>query len=104
MKFITAEMMDEIESALKEPFPYEDLEWRIAQAGKKKDGNIWAKCFTYISARAVMARFDEVVGAHNWQVRYQQWHGGVVASIGIKVDGEWIWKEDGSDASDTEPV
>tara|TARA_R110000868_G_scaffold242882_3_gene498483 strand:+ start:3830 stop:4672 length:843 start_codon:yes stop_codon:yes gene_type:complete len=90
----------EIERLLKEPFAPEDLEWRISRAGRKKNGEIWAKCLTYVNARAIMDRLDSVVGVDGWRVKYEQWNGGVVALLELKINNEWILKSDGSDTTD----
>jgi hypothetical protein len=92
----------EIERALKEPFPPEDLEWRVQQCGVK-DGRPWAMVLTYINARAIMDRLDEVVGPKNWSARYTKQDTGFLCDLAVRVDGEWIVKSDGSDATDIEP-
>lgn len=48
----------------------------------------------YIDARQVMDRLDEVVTPEAWQSDFKEIKGNVYAGIGIKVDGEWIWKWD----------
>lgn len=97
-------------SKLAEPFPESDIEWRIGQAGLKSDGSVWATCLAYIQARAIMDRLDQVVGPENWKVRYrvesaggEGFVPGMVASLEIRVDGEWIVKEDGAEQTDIEP-
>jgi hypothetical protein len=86
---------------LKYPFPAADIEWRIAQSGLK-DERPWAKVLAYITSRAVHDRLDEVVGPGNWQMRYVEWNKGAVCEIGIKIDGEWVWKAGGGDPTDYE--
>lgn len=93
---------------LAQPFPYEDLEWRIAQAGKSKDGQIRATCFAYVSARAIQDRLDSIIGPPSWKAEYyivpgaQDVSGGILCSLSLCVDGAWISKQDGADQTDTE--
>lgn len=61
--------------------------WRVQSA---KNGK--AICVPYIDARDVQTRLDQVVGAANWQNTYDAESG--VSSLGIKIEGEWIWKSD----------
>ena len=89
---------------LSKPFPEEDLEFRIARAGLKKDGKPWAMYLTYIDARAVMDRLDSVVGFGNWQDKYRKESDAVICSLSLKLNNEWVTKEDACEVSDIEPV
>lgn len=78
-----------------------ELEWRVAQSGEARDrntgeGKIWAKVLCYMTSRAVMDRLDEVVGPANWRVRYEVVGATLACHLAIKVDGEWIEKQDGT--------
>lgn len=91
-------------SKLDEPFPDSEIEWRIQQAGENNKGP-WAKCLAYVTNRAIMKRLDEVVGKENWQNAYVPGpNGGVVCRLSIRVNGEWITKEDGAENTDIESV
>ncbi len=91
-------------SKLKEPFPEEDLEWRIQRSGKGDKG-IWAMCLVYITNRAIMDRLDEVVGADRWKNKFKTGpEGGVLCGISIKVSEEWITKWDGAENTDVEAI
>jgi len=91
-------------SKLKEPFPYEDIEWRLQQADKGKNG-IWGKCLAYVTNRAICSRLDEVVGPENWKNEFIKGpDGGVLCGLSIKVDGEWVTKYDGSENTNIEAV
>lgn len=99
-----------IQEHLERPFPEQDLQWRVQQAGEK-NGRIWARVLTYIDNRAIMDRLDEVCGIGGWQLRSEQLpsidgnkKGSFKVEIGIKIDGEWVWKGDVSDATDIESV
>lgn len=53
----------------------------------------------YITARTAMNRFDQVVGPENWRNRTRIEHLAdgtdlVVCTIELRIDGEWIPKED----------
>ncbi len=78
-----------------------DLEWRIGRAGET-NGKIWAFALAYVDARAVQERLDEVCGPANWQDSYQVLEKGILCTLQIKVDGEWIAKTNGSPETDIE--
>lgn len=103
-------MADKIDlEALKAPFPETDVEWRVAQAGKTKQGKVWAQVLCYIQARAIQDRLDAVVGAANWKPEYTIVYGkegvtpGVLCKLSLKIDGEWVGKDDGAEQTDFEP-
>lgn len=84
---------------LAKPFPLDAISWRVgATNGDKSKGMALA----YIDARDLMERLDEVCGPAGWQDRYPHANGKTVCEIGIKVDGEWIWKADGAGDTDHE--
>lgn len=87
------------------PFPAEDIEWRIQQAGKNGE-KIWAKVLAYVTNRAIMKRLDEVCGKAGWRNEYRDIpnNGGVECGISIKVDGEWITKWDAAENTQVEAV
>lgn len=78
---------------LAEPFPNEVVEWRSQTVNKA--GNS-ALALAYIDARSVMARLDETVGPQNWKDTYRDVGGRIVCCLSLRIDGEWIGKEDGS--------
>lgn len=89
---------------LKEPFPVNDIEWRIQQSGLYND-NPWGICLAYISNRAIMDRLDEIVGAENWTNEFSKSpNGGVLCRIGIRFKDEWVFKSDGAENTDIEAV
>lgn len=92
---------------LKDHFPENHIEWRIAQSGTGAGGKPWGIAVAYISARAIMDRLDEVVGPENWTVDYRfesnaNMKPGIICQIGIKCDDKWVYKADGADQTDTE--
>jgi len=88
------------------PFPAEDVEWRIQQSGIS-NGSPWARVLAYITARAIMARLDEIVGPSNWTVSYRLLREkGILCTLSIWDDekGQWISKEDGAEETDIESM
>lgn len=82
---------------LKKPFDPSFVSWRVGAMSKDKTKGI---ALAYIDARDVMERLDDVCGVENWQVKYSHANDKTIAEIGIKIDGEWVWKANG--AGDTQ--
>lgn len=88
-------------SALAVPFPADDVEWRVQQAGET-NGRTWAIVVPYVTNRAIQQRLDEVVGPANWRNEFLPGPGGgVMCGIYIRIpreDGsfEWVGKFDGA--------
>lgn len=79
-----------IAQRLAEPFDPEEVRFRAG----KVSGNR-ALALAYIDARLVMDRLDEVVGIGNWQDSYSVLPSGEVqCQLSVRIDGEWITKED----------
>ena len=97
---ITYDNADEILKNLSDPFEPADIEWRVQRTDKNNKG-VWV--LAYIDNRAVMNRLDKVVGAFNWKNEKKEFKNGVVDCIYIKINDEWVTKEDGADATDVEP-
>lgn len=92
--------MIELHAALAAPFPADRVSWRVGTMTKDKSK---AMALAYIDARDVMQRLDEECGAGGWQCRYIAMSNGTTCcEIGIRVDGEWIWKSNGAGATDVE--
>ena len=105
--------MDKLQQ-LREPFPQEDIEFRVQQSGKTGD-KIWAIVIPYVTNRAIQERLDDVFGWDGWENRYayeHEAHGAVMCGISVRADGaevghgeqRWITKWDGAEQSDIEPV
>jgi hypothetical protein len=56
----------------------------------------------YKDARVDMSILDETVGQENWQCKFYEFKGILFCSLGIRVGGEWIWKDDAGSESNTE--
>ena len=92
--------MNEIEMALKRPFPVNKIKWRPGGGGKD---------LCYIDARDVMDRLDQVFGMFGWQTNYEFMGGRMICNLSVRFDSdyesgksEWITKSDGSDDTNIE--
>lgn len=63
--------------------------WRIQSVNKNG-----AICIPYIDSRQAQELLDTVCGQENWQDDYKAVDGKVYAGVGIKINGEWVWKWD----------
>ncbi|EAM7259980.1 recombinase, partial [Salmonella enterica] len=89
-----------------DPFSPEDIEWRIQQSGKTRDGKVWAMVLAYVTNRAIMKRLDDVCGKAGWRNEYRDIpnNGGVECGISIKIDSEWVTKWDAAENTQVEAV
>jgi hypothetical protein len=86
---------------LKKEMPFK---WRVQSTSE-----YGSNCVAYIDARDVQDILDDVVGAANWQVKYEEYKGNLFASIGINCEADvlqkvsglyitektgWVWKSD----------
>jgi hypothetical protein len=86
-------------SDLFEPFSPDRISWRVGSTNKDKTKGM---ALAYIDARDVMDRLDSVCGVGGWQNTYPHANGKTVCAIGIKIDGEWVWKSNGAGDTDVE--
>lgn len=77
---------------LKEPFPARKVKWRV---GAKNRENTTGLPLAYVDARAVRQRLDDVFGPY-WQCEYKEEGKVLICRIGVKVDGEWLWRGNGA--------
>lgn len=90
---------------LASPFPPEVVSWRVGstnrrnfEAGKATERK--GQALAYIDARDVMNRLDQLLTPSAWQARYVPMPNGTTCcELGIRVDGEWIWKANGAGAT-----
>lgn len=82
---------------LSKPLKIEDIDFRIQSISESG----YATILAYKDARVDMNRLDEVVGT-DWQCRYELIDGQLFCQIGIRVNGEWIWRQDVGTESQTE--
>jgi hypothetical protein len=73
------------------------FKWRVQSSNQ-----YGASCVAYIDARDVQDLLDEICGAENWQVKFDEHKGNLFASVGIKCGNEWVWKSDCGTESNVE--
>ena len=88
-------MTKEIIAELSAPFHPDDIKQRYANM-KTRTG----KKLSYIDARNVMERLDQVVGLENWQSKVTVQCEKTLCELSVKINKEWITKTDG--AGDTQ--
>lgn len=88
----------EIMYELARPFEEKQISWRVGSTNSDKTSGI---ALAYIDARDVMHRLDNVFGM-DWQCRYTHADTKTICEIGVKVEGEWIWRAGGAGDSDIE--
>lgn len=77
-----------------EPFPPQAVSWRVGSTTRDKAKGT---ALAYLDARDYMERLDAVVGPDNWQCRYTNaGNNATCCEVGIRIDGEWVWKSDGA--------
>lgn len=98
MSGITPEQLKE----LHHPFPADMIHWRAQMVYDGGQKGIRALALAYLDSRDVQDRLDAVCGAENWQCEHYDANGKMACKIGIRVNGEWIWKTDGAGETDIE--
>jgi hypothetical protein len=92
-------MSEEIENRinkLKKTIPFK---WRIQSEIKNK---LQVRMIAYVDARDVAEQLDKVVSPENWTDTYKDVKGVLFCSIGININGNWVYKSDCGVASRTE--
>ena len=93
--------MENIFEKLKAKFDEKDLEFRVGATNSDKTMGL---ALAYVQARAIQNRLDEVVGFENWKVAYREIKDGFLCTLSIRINNEWISKEDGANITDFESV
>jgi len=93
---------------LAEPFPADDVEWRVARAGMGSKG-IFCMVLAYITARAIQQRLDAVVGPENWRLEGPRMlaingKSAFACGLSIRIGGEWVTKWDVAEPTNVEPA
>lgn len=78
---------------LAEPFPASEVK------KFKGRGGVW---MSHITARTVMNRLDQVAGPENWRDEYRETERGVVCTLYLRINDEWVGKSDIGSDSDIE--
>jgi len=92
---------EQIINELQAPFKDEEIEHKVGATNKEKTMGL---ALFYVQARAIQKRLDEVVGFMNWKVAYKEVQGGFLCCMSLKINGEWITKEDGAQITEYESV
>jgi len=90
-----------IMNKLKEPFSEDQLEFKVGATNKDKSMGL---ALPYVEARAIQDRLDEVIGFNHWKVSYREVKDGFLCSLSLRINNEWISKEDGAQLTDYESV
>ncbi|MGL6099316.1 MAG: Rad52/Rad22 family DNA repair protein [Fusobacteriaceae bacterium] len=93
--------IQELLKALQEPFTEEELEFRVGATNADKTKGL---ALAYVQARAIQNRLDKVLGMENWKVAYREIQGGFLCSLELRLNGEWISREDGANSTEFEPI
>jgi hypothetical protein len=98
--WVGVEEKSDIYAALAEPFPDDEIEWRVLRSGSSTKGP-WAQLAPYVTSRAIMHRLDAVVGPANWKDEYAEVPAGgqdpgMICTLSIRIEGEWVGKSDGA--------
>ncbi len=93
---------------LSEPFPLDDIEWRVARAGIGPKG-IYCMVLAYITARAIQKRLDEVCKPENWRLETPlileiNAKSAFACGLSVRIGEEWVTKWDVSDPTNIEPA
>lgn len=95
---------------LEAPFRYGELEFKPQTTGFTQKGAPWARLVTYVQARAIQKRLDEVFGVFGWKTSYRKLKDGWICTISVKAPFDfprnaaevWVDKEDGAEPTDIE--
>lgn len=94
----------ELENALKRPFKFEEIEWRIGSS-YDRNGEVKALALPYVTSRAIMDRLDEVFGFTGWSDEYKPWgNNAQLCGITVRLGDRTITKWDGAESTDIESV
>ena len=93
--------IQEISEKLKAYFPEENIKWRITATTQDKTKGL---AVPYIDTRAIQNRLDDILGIDGWKVSYRPIDDGFICSLSLKLNNEWITKEDGANLTDYEQI
>ena len=87
---------EDIMFELAKPLPREEIQWRVQRLTKDGTSGL---ALAYVNVRTVQDRLNIVMGA-NWQTKHINYGVKTICHLGLKLDGDWIWRSDG--AGDTQ--
>ena len=79
----------------------DEIECRVSRVAETKKGPA-VELLLYKDARTDANILDETVGWENWQDKYYECKGTLFCSVGLRIDGEWLWKDDCGSESNME--
>ena len=93
---------------LADPFPSDDIEWRVSRSGKGSKGT-FCLVLAYITARGIQTRFDDVCGPENWRLEEPcilevNGKSAFACGLSIRIESEWITKWDVAEPTNIEPA
>ncbi len=86
--------------ALAEPFPKNEIKFKPGRMNNKTGKK--SPDMAYITSRQVMNRLDRVLTPAGWRDEFTETPRGVVGTIYILINGEWVGKSDIGTESDIE--
>lgn len=87
---------------LREPFSAKDIEWKVGTLSKDKTRGVPVP---YLRMQAVVDRLDAVIGAQHWKNEFRAGpSGGVVCALSLRLDNEWLTKENGAGNTQVEGI
>ena len=84
---------------LKAPFDPSDIEFRVGSTTRDKSKGL---ALAYVTSRAIMDRLDSVAGPTEWTNKVEIHKDGVVATLSIRIGGEWVVRQDGASYTNIE--
>ena len=78
---------------LSKQFSKDQIQWRVQR--QTRDGTS-ALVLAYVDARTVQDRLNEVMGIDGWQCKHISYGAKTICHLGLKFNGEWIWRSDGA--------
>lgn len=90
-----------IQEMLRKEFTDEELEVKVQATNTDKTMGM---AVFYVQARAIQNRLDEVFGFDGWKTEYKEINGGFICALSVRINGEWITKEDGAEKTEYEAI
>ena len=85
---------------LAQPFDPSDIEFRVGSTTRDKSKGL---ALAYVTSRAIMDRLDEAVGPTEWYNDVKVHEQGIIATLTIRVGGEWVLRKDGAQYTNIKP-
>lgn len=79
------------------PLKADEISVRVARTTEKG-----VQLLLYKDARCDMRILDDTAGRENWQDKYYECKGNLFCSVGIKIDNQWVWKDNAGAESNME--